>query len=48
MIKNILDLLQVSDWHGASESIQIAKGAYRYPRTLSETIKLFKRWRSGK
>lgn len=28
MIKQILELLAISDWHGVSENIDIAKGKY--------------------
>jgi hypothetical protein len=43
MIKNIIDLLQLSDYYGESEAIDIAKGKYHYPLTLSEGINLLKR-----
>jgi hypothetical protein len=29
MIKQIIDLLQVSDWYGVSHNVDIAKGIYK-------------------
>jgi hypothetical protein len=43
MIKNIIDLLQTSDYYGVSEPIDIAKGKYALPRTITETKNLIKR-----
>lgn len=43
MIKQIIEILQMSDYYGESETIDIAKGKYALPHTLSEAIKLIKR-----
>jgi hypothetical protein len=45
MIKNILNMLQLDDWHGISENIDFAKGKYKKPNTIKEAIKSLKRWR---
>ena len=37
MIKNIIDLLQLSDWYGVSHNVDIAKGMYKAPRNWKET-----------
>jgi hypothetical protein len=38
-------MLQLDDWHGISENIDIAKGKYKKPSTIKEAIKSLKRWR---
>lgn len=43
MIKQIIEILQMSDYYGESEAIDIAKGKYAYPNTLSEALQLIKR-----
>jgi len=43
MIKEIIDILQMSDFYGESETIDIAKGKYAYPHTLTEAFALLKR-----
>lgn len=43
MVKNIVDLLQHSDYYGQGERIDIAKGRYELPTTWKETWKLIKR-----
>jgi hypothetical protein len=43
MIKEIIDLLHISDFYGESETIDIAKGKYAYPNTLTEALTLLKR-----
>ena len=43
MITEIIDILQMSDFYGESETIDIAKGKYSYPRTLTEALALLKR-----
>lgn len=47
MIKNIIDLLNLDDFYGISENVDIAKGKYHYPRTIKEAKQLLKRiWKS--
>ncbi len=36
MVKNIIDLLNASDWLIGDEDIDIAKGKYKAPITYSE------------
>ena len=49
MIKGIIDILVLEDFYGYSERIDIAKGKYKLPSTLSESGKLLKRiWKSKK
>tara|TARA_R110000868_G_scaffold12935_1_gene61100 strand:- start:166 stop:312 length:147 start_codon:yes stop_codon:yes gene_type:complete len=43
MVKEIILLLQLGNFYGESEAIDIAKGKYKYPRTLTEAIALLKR-----
>jgi hypothetical protein len=43
MIKNILDLLQHSDFFGVSKNIDIAKGYYAIPKSFSDGKKQLKR-----
>lgn len=43
MIKNILDLLKIDDFYGKSEFIDIAKGKYKIPNTMTEAYKQGKR-----
>jgi hypothetical protein len=43
MITEIIDLLQISDFYGESETIDIAKGKYAYPNSLTQAINLLKR-----
>lgn len=43
MIKNIIDLLNISTFYGVSEDIDIAKGKYKYPSTWRELTGLLKR-----
>jgi hypothetical protein len=45
MIKDILNMLQLDEWVGISENIDIAKGKYRKPKTMKDAIKSYKRWR---
>lgn len=47
MIKNIIDLLQVDEFYGVSKNIDIAKGKYLKPRTLTELKELLKRTWNG-
>lgn len=47
MIKTVIDLLNLFDFYGISEDIDIAKGKYKYPETISEGKELLKRiWKS--
>ena len=48
MIKNIIDLLQVSDWYGISHNIDIAKGIYRGCRNFDDVKKQVKRVKESK
>ena len=48
MIKNIVDLLNLDDWYGVSENVDIAKGKYRAVRNWDEAKKQLKRQYHGK
>tara|TARA_R100000734_G_scaffold12595_1_gene9344 strand:- start:5041 stop:5190 length:150 start_codon:yes stop_codon:yes gene_type:complete len=39
MIKQILELLNISDWYGVSENVDIAKGKYKINDSLKEAYK---------
>ena len=43
MIKNIIDLLNASDWYVGDEDIDIAKGKYQAPKSLKEMKTSIKR-----
>jgi hypothetical protein len=43
MIKIILEMLQLNEHYGQSETIEIAKGKYELPTTFSAGLKQFKR-----
>ena len=43
MVKNVLDLLNIYEYYGVSERIDIAKGRYELPSTWKGTWKLIKR-----
>ena len=43
MIKNLIDLLQVNDFIGYSERLDIAKGKYALPTTFGGVFKNIKR-----
>ena len=43
MIKNILELLHFREYLGISEVVEIAKGKYKIPYTVSDAFKQFKR-----
>ena len=47
MIKNILDLLNASEWYGAGENIEIAKGKYAAVNSFVEMKEQLKRLRHG-
>lgn len=47
MIKTIIDLLNLDEFYGVSKNVDIAKGIYKYPETISEAKQLLKRiWKS--
>lgn len=43
MIKRIIDLLNVNDWYVGDEDIDIAKGKYQAPLSLTELKNNIKR-----
>jgi hypothetical protein len=43
MIRNIIDLLKMSDLHGISKDVDIAKGKYQIPYNWKDVKNLFKR-----
>jgi len=43
MIKNIIDLLNTSDWYVGDEDIDIAKGKYEAPKSLKKLTTSIKR-----
>jgi hypothetical protein len=43
MIKLILEMLQLDEHYGQSETIEIAKGKYELPETFLGTLNQFKR-----
>lgn len=43
MIKQIIELLNASDWYGVSENIDIAKGKYKAVGNLTEAKQQIKR-----
>lgn len=48
MIKNILDLLNASNWYGAGENIEIAKGKYAGVKDFEQMNEQLKRLKHGK
>ena len=49
MIKQIIDIIVLNEFYGVSENMDIAKGKYKLPSSLSESKKLLKRiWKSKK
>tara|TARA_R110000868_G_scaffold158351_1_gene386416 strand:- start:1494 stop:1643 length:150 start_codon:yes stop_codon:yes gene_type:complete len=49
MIKLILEMLQLDEHYGQSETIEIAKGKYELPTTWKQTFKQIKReWKTKK
>ena len=48
MIKNIIDLLQLSDWYGVSHNVDVAKGMYKAPSNWEQTKKILERVRQSK
>lgn len=47
MIKDILDLLNASQWYGVSENVEIAKGKYSAVKDLKQMKEQLKRLRYG-
>jgi|TARA_R100000482_G_scaffold30774_2_gene9984 hypothetical protein len=43
MIKQILELLNISDWYGVSENVDIAKGKYKACGNIKDVKKQLKR-----
>lgn len=43
MLKSIIDILAVDDFYGVSPQVDIAKGRYEFPTSVSSTIKHIKR-----
>lgn len=48
MIKNILDLLNASEWYGVGENVEIAKGKYAGVKDFKQMKEQLKRLRYGK
>jgi hypothetical protein len=48
MIRQVLDLLNASDWYGEDELIEIAKGKYSGVRDYKEMKEQLKRLKYGK
>lgn len=49
MIKTVIDLLNLDDFYGMNEDVDIAKGKYKYPQSIKEAKLLLKRiWKSKK
>ena len=47
MIKNIIEILQYSDYYGVSEIVDIAKGKYQVPTSwnkMKNTLKRYLLW----
>lgn len=43
MIKHLIDLLNRNDYYGVSKNIDIAKGKYAIPYSLTDGLKQIKR-----
>jgi len=43
MLKNLIDLLVISEYYGVSRSVDTAKGKYKIPYTWVEVKKQLKR-----
>ena len=48
MIKNIIVVLNLEEWYGQAENVDIAKGKYRAVRNWDEAKKQLKRQYHGK
>jgi|TARA_R110000744_G_scaffold110859_1_gene208984 hypothetical protein len=47
MIKDVLDLLNASQWYGGGENIEIAKGKYAAVKDFEQMKEQLKRLRNG-
>tara|TARA_R110002073_G_scaffold3621_1_gene23837 strand:+ start:3566 stop:3712 length:147 start_codon:yes stop_codon:yes gene_type:complete len=47
MIKDVLDLLNASQWYGAGENVEIAKGKYAGVKDFKQMKEQLKRLRNG-
>jgi len=47
MLKQIIDLLNASDWYGVSENVDIAKGKYKAVKNMAEVKQSLKRTYHG-
>jgi hypothetical protein len=43
MIKNILEMLSVTEYYGESENIEIAKGKYALPKSVKQVFEQTRR-----
>ena len=43
MLKNVIDLLVISEYYGVSRTVDTSKGKYKIPYTWGEVSKLLKR-----
>ena len=43
MLKNIIELLRLSEWYGISENVDIAKGKYKLNTSVKESWKQARR-----
>jgi hypothetical protein len=49
MIKQIIDIIVLTEFYGVSENMDIAKGKYKLPSSVGECGRLLKRiWKSKK
>lgn len=49
MIQGILDLLQLDNFYGVSNNIDIAKGLYSIPKSITDgTTQIKRAWKSKK
>jgi hypothetical protein len=49
MIKQIIDIIVLTEFYGVSENMDIAKGKYKLPSSFGECGRLLKRiWKSKK
>lgn len=48
MIKQLIELLNMNDWYGVSENVDIAKGKYKALSSYSEITPILKRHIYGK
>lgn len=47
MIKQLIEILKISDFYGVDPTIDIAKGKYKAPRTIEEFKESVKRRANG-